>query len=202
MLLGLPHHKSNSYLSQCTRNISVSVEMSVLLLLHLLLYNVSSPNQSMLEDIDLEKTKYKSEKLNNVIENEEELMQRMEIMESSWKMEKVNLEKKLETKNVEVENLQQELKEVKVQFAEIKSKMEDLMLKIQKNQEIDNLKSEIRAEVKKDLVTAVEKGLSDLPYEMVCAYKERWTRSNSVVSYDRITMHSVLKVLKNHRSWR
>merc|ERR1712233_158063 len=103
-------------------------------------------------------------------------------------MEKVNLEKKLDIKNVEVGNLQQELKEVKVQFAEIKSKMEDLMLKIQKNQEIDNLKSEIRAEVKKDLVTAVEKGLRDLPYEMVCAYRERWTRSNSVVSYDRITM--------------
>ena len=80
----------------------------------------------------------------------EELLQRMERMENE-----------LETKNVEVENL------------ETKLKME--------------CKAEVRKEVDKVLPTAVEQGLRDLPFEMVCAYKGTWSEVG-VVSYDKITV--------------
>ena len=146
------------------------------------------------------------------------------------------LEKKLETKNAEVENLQEQLKEMKVQFAEIESRMEGMMLSTQKkyqNHEVDSLKSEMtmqigdlqsqlkevkaesknenqevakslksemtkqcKAEIKKELEkalpSAVEQGLRDLPYEMVCAYKELWYEADSfpgsIISYDRVTV--------------
>ena len=95
-----------------------------LLLLHLLFHLCVSAKQTRLEDTvkdDLEETMYKGEKLNNV--KEEELMQRVEErMDISLKTEKAHLEKKLKTKNVEVENLQQQLTEMKVQFAEIESR--------------------------------------------------------------------------------
>ena len=81
--------------------------MSFLLLLLLVLPLCVSAKHSGLEETvkdDLEETMYKSEKLSNV--NEEVLMQRMERMEISWETEKADLEKKLETKNVEIENLQ------------------------------------------------------------------------------------------------
>ena len=120
--------------------LSVSVEMSFLLLLHLLLHLcVVSAKQSRLKEMvkgDLEETVYKSGKLNNDQDKDDKLMQRVERMEISWKAEKAHLENKLETKNMEVENLQQQLKEMKVQFAEIESRVE----------EISGLKSEMRAE--------------------------------------------------------
>ena len=154
---------SLSYLSKgkiC--NISVVTEMSFLLLLHLLLHLCVSAEQSELEETikdDQEETMYKSEKLYNV--NEEEMMQRVERTDVSWKTEKAHLENKLETKNMEVENLQQQLKEMKVQFAEIESRVE----------EISGLKSEMRAEVKKEvdkvLPTAVEQGLRDLGFALI-----------------------------------
>merc|ERR1711934_15268 len=128
---------------------------------------------------------------NGIGDKFEELMQRVERMDISWKTEKADLEKKLETKNVEVENLQQQLKEMKLQFAEIESRVEEVMLRSQKNQEVASLKSEVRAEVKKEvdkvLPTAVEQGLRDLPFEMVCAYKDNWGKVG-VVNYDRITV--------------
>ena len=145
------------------------------------------------------------------------------------------LEKKLETKNAEVENLQEQLKDMKVQFAEIESRMEGMMLSTQKknqnheganlsemtlqivdlqnqlkevkadrkneNQEVakslksemtKKCKAEVKKELEKSLPTAVEQGLRDLPYEMVCAYKEMWYEADSfpgsVISYDRITL--------------
>ena len=185
--------------------ISVVVKMSFLLLLHLLLHLCVSAKQSGLEETvkdDLEKTMYKSEKLNKV--NEEELMQRMGI---SWKKEKAHLENKLETKNVEVEDVQKQLKEMKVQFTAIESRMEEMMLNTQKknqNQEMASLKkqvtemesklenvasikSELRAELEKEL-DKVEQGLRDLPFEMVCAYKYEWFNAVGVISYDRITV--------------
>ena len=98
-----------------------------------------------------------------------------------------DLEKKLETKNVEVEHLQQQLKEMKVQFAEI-----ERVVSSQKNQEVASLKSEMRTEMKKELdkvlPTAVEQGLRDLPFEMVCSYRHDFSTSNSIISYDRITL--------------
>ena len=54
----------------------------------------------------------KSEKLNSLENKFEELVQRMERMDTSWKMEKAHLEKKLETMNLEVENLESRMDEV------------------------------------------------------------------------------------------
>ena len=172
--------------------LSVSVEMSFLLLLHLLLHLCVSAKQSRLEEMvkdDLEETVYKSGKLNNDQDKDDKLMQRVERMEISWKAENAHLENKLEAKNVEVENLQEQLKEVKVQFTEIESRMEEVMLSTQKKnentvEEVASLKSEMRAEVKKE----VDKGLRDLPFEMVCAFKHRWEEAESVITFDQITV--------------
>ena len=184
--------------------------MSLLLLLLLLLtiYNCESFGKSRLEDAardDPEETMNKSEKPNSTEAKFEELEQRMERMDISWKLEKARLEKKLETKNVElVENLQQQLEEVKVQF---ESRMEEVekvatlekqVVAIEsKVEEIASMerevkmqcKADVKKEVDKVLPTAVEQGLRDLPFEMVCAYRGNWTGSSySDVSFDRITM--------------
>ena len=76
------------------------------------------------------------------------------------------LENKLEMKNEEVESLQNQLKDVKNEFAKIERKMEEVMMRTQKNQ---------------------EQGLRDLPFEMVCAFKEFWDIAG-IVNYDRITV--------------
>ena len=117
------------------------------------------------------------------------------------------LERKLD---VEVENLEEQLKEMKVQFgnkdreaaflkkqvAELERKMDEVMLRTQKNQVVANrltseVKMQCKAEVEKELgkvlPDAVEQGLRDLPYEMICALKQDWYEANSVVTYDRIT---------------
>ena len=193
-------------------NNSVNVEMPLLLLLLLVLplSNPVSSEQSENVKDDPEETMYKSEKLEDKFE---ELMQRMERMDISWKTEKADLEKKLETKNVEVENLQEQLKEVKVKMLatqrknrqEVSSLKSEMTMQIaemkaqQKNQNREvahSLKSEMemqcKAEVKKELdkvlPTAVEQGLRDLPFEMVCAYKDYWTAANSIINYNRITV--------------
>merc|ERR1712037_607166 len=48
-------------------------------------------------------------------------------------------------------------------------------------------KAEVKKELDKVLPTAVELGLRDLPFEMVCAYKERWDRVG-VINYERISV--------------
>ena len=88
--------------------------------------------------------------------------------------------------------------------------MEEVMLRNQKNQEVSRLKKQVReieskveeiasmerevkmqckADVKKEvdkvLPTAVEHGLRDLPFEMVCAFENTWSEANSVIIYDR-----------------
>ena len=55
-----------------------------------------------------------------------------------------------------------------------------LLLKVE---DVASLKSEMRADVKEE----VDKGLRDLPFEMVCAFKDHWYDANSVVSYNRTT---------------
>merc|ERR1712037_716516 len=142
---------------------SVNVEMPLLLLLLLVL---PLSNRVSSEQSRLEEEKYKSENLNGIDKKADELMQRMERLDISWKLEKADLEKKLETKNAEVENLQERVKEGEVQF---ESRVEGLILRTQRkneNQEVASLKSEMRADVKEE----VDKGLRDLPSEMVCAY--------------------------------
>ena len=49
------------------------------------------------------------------------------------------------------------------------------------------MRAEVKKELHKVLPTAVEQGLKDLPYEMVCAYKGTWSEVG-VVSYDKITV--------------
>ena len=97
-------------------------------------------------------------------------------------------------KNAEVENLQKQPKEVELQF---ESRVNQVMLSTQKkNQNQSSLKSEVpmqcKAEVMKELdkvlPAAVEQGLRDLPFEMVCAFREKTDEANSVVSYDKITV--------------
>ena len=56
-----------------------------------------------------------------------------------------------------------------------------LLLKVE---EVASLKSKMRADVKEK----VDKGLRNLPFEMVCAYQSAWTAANSIVNYDRITV--------------
>ena len=164
--------------------------MSLLLLFLLVLpLSICESSKEIVQD-DLEETIYKSEKLEEIEDKVEEL------------------ENKLEAKNVELDNLQNQLKEVKMElgysqkkaadlenkFAEMENKMEEVMLSTQKknqNQDVASLKSEVRAEVKKEvdkvLPDAVEQGLRDLPYEMVCAYKYKWDTLGAV-SYDNITL--------------
>ena len=81
-------------------NNSVNVEMSLLLLLVLVLplsNRVCSEQSGLKENVkdDLEETMYKMDDIENKVEE---------------------LERKLETKNVNVENLQKQLKELKAQF--------------------------------------------------------------------------------------
>ena len=181
-------------------NISVIAEMPLLLLLLLVLPfsdRVSSEQSGVEENVEEEE---KSEKLNDIDKKVDELMQRMERMDISWKLEKADLEKKLEVKNAEVENLQKRVKEGELQF---ESRAEELMLSTQRKnenqeiaslkkqvtdmeskvEEVASLKSEMRAEVKKE----VDKGLRDLPFEMVCAYKHNWDKVG-IMNYDRISM--------------
>merc|ERR1711971_351846 len=141
----------------------VIAKMSLLLILLLVLPLANSESSKETVKDDLEQTMYKSEKLNGIEDKFEEL------------------EKKLETKNVDVENLQEQLKEMKVQLDEV-------ILNTRNNQM--ECKAEVKKEVEQVLPTAVERGLRDLPYEMVCAYRSALFEANSIVSYDRITVEA------------
>merc|ERR1712037_252352 len=181
-------------------------EMSLLLLglllVHQVLSNGGSSKRSGLEDaVKNDPTEMMVKNENGIEDKFEELMQRGERMDISWKMEKANLERKLEVKTLEVENLNKRVKEGELQF---ESRLKEVMLNTQK--EVASLKSEMtmqshslksdgearcKAEVKKELdkvlPTAVEQGLRDLPFEMVCAYQSKWDKVG-VISYDRISV--------------
>jgi len=154
---------------------SVNVEMPLLLLLLLVLplsNRVSSRPSGLKENMKEEK----SEKLNDIDKKVEKLIQRMERMDI--------LEKKLEIKNVEVENLQQQVKEGELQF---ENRVEEEIASLKSELTIQ-IGEEVKKEVDKVLPTAVEQGLRDLPFEMVCAYRGTWTAANSIVNYDRISV--------------
>ena len=164
--------------------------MSLLLLLLLVLPQSNCDSETFKDD-----TMHTSESIENKFEK----------LENNWRQE-------LETKNAEVENLQKELKEMKVQFTKMESRIEEMMLGTQKknqNQVIASLKSEIgdlqnqlkevKAEkrnenqevaksLKNEMTAAVDQGLRDLPFEMVCAYQKEWKLADSVVSYERVTV--------------
>ena len=160
-----------------------------LLLLVLPLLNCESVKQSTLEENvrdNSEETMCKSEKLNSLENKFEELVQRIERMDTSWKMEKAHLEKKLETKKVEVENLEKRVNAGEVQFAELESRMDEVMLSTQKSAEV---RSAVQTELDAALPDAVEQILRDLPFEMVCAFQNylNSVEDDSTVTYDRIT---------------
>merc|ERR1719234_2352766 len=106
-------------------------------------------------------------------------------MDNRWKMEKAHLEKKLETKNVEVENLQKQLKEMEGQF---ESRVEEV--KQNQDQEVASLESEMKmqiGDIQSQLKEVMaerknEQGLRVLPFEMVCAFRDHWYEANSVVT--------------------
>ena len=149
--------------------------MSFLLLGFLLLHLLSNGVSGLDEDVggNLAEKMYKSEKLNNI--NEEEKMQRMERMDI--------LESKLESQNVEMGNLQKQLEEIKAEAGDLKKQVKENEIKVE-----NQCQAEVKKEVDKVLPTAVEQGLRDLPFEMVCAYKLSWTAANSIITYDRITV--------------
>merc|ERR1712210_56118 len=153
---------------------------------------------------------------NGIEDKFEELIQRVERMDISWKLEKANLEEKLEVKTLEVENLHKRVKEGELQFesrleevmlntlkevASLKSEMTMQLKEVKAQQKNKNqafahslksemetrCKGEVKKEVDKVLPTAVEQGLRDLPFEMVCAYKEIWD-TVGVINYDRISV--------------
>ena len=80
----------------------------------------------------------------------------------------------------------------------IDNKVEKLLQRMEmleaKNVEVENqlknqsCKAEVKNELDKVLPTAVEQGLRDLPFEMVCAFKQNWYETSSIVNYDRITV--------------
>merc|ERR1712037_733688 len=157
---------------------SVNVEMPLLLLL-LLVLPLSNPVSSRPSGLKENMKEEKSEKLNDIDKKDEKLIQRMERMDI--------LEKKLETKNVEVENLQKLVKEGEVlnTLKEVASLKSELTMQIADLQ--NQCKAEVKKEVDKVLPTAVEQGLRDLPFEMVCAYQSEWDK-DGVVNYNQISL--------------
>merc|ERR1712037_953582 len=97
------------------------------------------------------------------------------------------LEIKLEAKNVKMENLEKEVKELKMQCVHSDMKAADLEKRFAKMESKREVRAEVKKELNKVLPTAVEQGLKELPYEMVCAYKGTWSEVG-IVSYDKITV--------------
>ena len=171
---------------------SVMDEISLLLLGFLLLHSskcVSSKESRLEETVKNDPTEIMFKNDNG--DKFEELMQRMERMEIGWKLEKAHLETKLEAQNIEMNNHQQQLEEMSVQFENRDKEVADQNCEVGKSLK-NEIKMQCKAEVKKELdkvlPTAVEQGLRDLPFEMVCAFQGEWTAANSVINYQRISM--------------
>ena len=164
-----------------------------LLLFGFLLFHLSScesVKQSGLENAvkyDQEETLCSSEKLKDIGEKIEDLESKLEA-----KNEKVeNLQKENEEMKVQLGNRDTEVANLKKHFAEMESKMEEVMLRSQASLKTEmgrQCKAEVKKELDRVLPTAVEQGLRDLPFEMVCAFKGAFYDADSVVTYDRITV--------------
>ena len=111
-------------------------------------------------------------------ENYGELMERIERLEISWKKEKTNLEHKLKTQNLEVEKLRARLEEVEMQMTDFQTLEKTKILK-------SEWKGELKKELDKVLATAVERALRDLPFEIVCTFRNHWNKLG-VVNYNKI----------------
>ena len=69
------------------------------------------------------------------------------------------------SQNIEMKNLQKDLEEIKVQFGKRNEDASSL------KRQVTAMEKKVEKEVKKVLATAVEEGLRDLPFEMVCAFQ-------------------------------
>jgi|ERR1712192_41579 len=169
---------------------SVNVEMPLLLLLLLVLplsNPVSSEQSGLKENVkdDPEETMYKSEKLNGIEGKLSELMQRVKEMEVQFEssLEEMMLDTQKSELAIQIADLQNQLKEVKVE-----RKNQNLVAAHNLKSEFETqFKAEVKKELDKVLPTAVEQGLRNLPFEMVCAYRELW-ETKGVVNYDNITV--------------
>ena len=139
---------------------SVMDEMSLLLLGFLLLHSskcVSSKESRLEETVKNDPTEIMFKNDNG--DKFEELMQRMERMEIGWKLEKAHLETKLEAQNIEMNNHQQQLEEMSVQFENRDKEVADQNCEVGKSLK-NEIKMQCKAEVKKELdkvlPTAVE----------------------------------------------
>ena len=118
-------------------------------------------------------------------------------------MEMKNLQKQLENRNEVVASLKKQVsamesreRETRMQIADFQNQLKEMKEQKKKQEVATSLKSEIEkqceAEVKKELEkvlpTAVERGLRDLPFEMVCAYKDHFYGAYSTINYDEITV--------------
>jgi len=156
-------------------------EMSFLFLGFLLLQLSNGVEQARVEE-GVNDGPTKNE--NGIEDQVKELMQRVERMDITRKMETADLEKKLEAKNTEVENLEKRVKEIEAQK---KNQNQEIVASLKSEIE-EQCQEKVKSEVENVLPTAVEKGLRDLPFEMVCAYQEEWKAENSIVPYDRLTL--------------
>ena len=86
-----------------------------------------------------------------------------------------SLEEKMEVKNEQIGHLEKHVKELET-WREKEMRMQ---CKADAKKELDDI-----------LPTAIQQGLRDLPFEMVCAFRYEWTdqAEDAVVTYDRITL--------------
>ena len=104
-----------------------------------------------------------------------------------------DLEEKLNRLEGKVENLLQKVEDLQNQVtgsASLKKQVTDLESRLEESVKSEvnmQCKEEVKKEMEKVLPTAVEKGLRDLPFEMVCAYQDVVVDENSIITYDRIT---------------
>merc|ERR1712150_123722 len=98
--------------------------------------------------------------------------------ETMNKTEKLNA---LEVKKVEMKELQN-------QFKEVQKRNEKQEVANSFNGDLEKqCKAEIKKELDKVLPSAVEQGLRDLPFQMVCAYQDQYI-GTGVINYDRTTV--------------
>ena len=101
-----------------------------------------------------------------------------------------SLEEALENRNVNEAQLLTRIEELEAQAMERRN-----WLSVSKDKDYvkyyvkESCEKEVTKKLEEALPTAIQKGLRELPSEMVCAYKFQWQKSapGTVVTYDRIT---------------
>ena len=102
-----------------------------------------------------------------------------------------SLEEVLENRNVKEEQLLTRIEELEARVEEGTNSRSVSKYKEYVNNNVKTLcEAEVNKKLEEALPTAIQKGLRDLPYEMVCAYRWEWLESapDTTITYDRITM--------------